>query len=292
MSGVLTTVMLVWLTLTLLERWRWEAYLVRLKAEPGIVVVSTDKAGGKHIVRGLRDPLAADPVALLQQTPIPPHQVIGQWEPYQSLAPTFILARAHAFLAPPEGVTLHFADGILSAVGVAPAQWISEARKLARAIAGVTKLNEEGLLDADAQAHALKVKELQAAKESIERHVLYFVLNSTDFVTPQDQVLASLVATFQTLVAATHFVGYEVQVDVVGYTDRTGLVEKNRVLGQQRAERVVAALVAQGLTTGPGIVVRARGGNLPPEQGTDENLAADRRVTFVVTVTDSQKKPR
>jgi hypothetical protein len=65
-------------------------------------------------------------------------------------------------------VILQFANGVLSAAGAAPAQWIIDTRKLARAFLGVTELNEWELLDADAQTRALKLKELQAAKVAIE----------------------------------------------------------------------------------------------------------------------------
>ena len=41
----------------------------RLRAEPGIVVVSTGRDGGKYMVSGLRDPLARDPAALPAAAP-------------------------------------------------------------------------------------------------------------------------------------------------------------------------------------------------------------------------------
>ncbi|NOT54629.1 MAG: OmpA family protein, partial [Deltaproteobacteria bacterium] len=87
-GGVVGVLLLVWIGVSTWNRWRWEAYLAQLKAEPGIIVVSADAEDGKYVIRGLRDPLAADPIALLQATPIPPEQVVGQWEPYLSLAPS------------------------------------------------------------------------------------------------------------------------------------------------------------------------------------------------------------
>jgi OOP family OmpA-OmpF porin len=288
--GVVAVLLLVWMGVSTRNRWRWEAYLDRLRAEPGIIVVSTDTEGRKYIIRGLRDPLAADPTSFLRANSIPLEQVVGQWEPYQSLAPSFVLARAQALLMPPTGVTLRFADGVLSAAGMAPAQWIADTRKLAGAIPGVTKLNDRELLDADAHARALKLKELQAAKAAIEQAVLNFTLASPDLVAEQDQVLTQLTTSFQTLFAAARFVGYEVQVDVVGHTDGTGIAQKNAVLSQQWAARVIAELGGRGLPAERVAVLQPRAGGPLRAENAEQDLVANRSVTFEVRVADRQNK--
>src|SRR5262249_32707271 len=58
--------LLGWWLLSMRDSRRWAAYVDRLRTEPGIVVVSTGKREGKHFITGLRDPLATDPLALLQ----------------------------------------------------------------------------------------------------------------------------------------------------------------------------------------------------------------------------------
>ncbi len=288
-GGVVVVLLLVWMGVSTRNRWRWEAYLDRLRAEPGIIVVSTDTEDGKYVIRGLRDPLALDPIVLLRATPIPPEQVVGQWEPYQSLAPSFVLARAKALLRPPTEVTLRFADGVLFAAGIAPAQWIADTRKLAGAIPGVTTLNDQELIDADARARALKLKELQAAKATIEQVTLYFTLASSELVAEQDQMLTQLTTSFQTLFAAARFVGYEVQVDVVGHTDGTGIPRKNVVLSQQRAARIIVELARRGLPAEQRAVLQSRAGGLRREESAEQDLEANRSVTFEVRVDDRQK---
>lgn len=290
--GVLATVLLIWGFFSLRNHWRWEDYLAQLKAEPGIIVVATDVEDGKYIIRGLRDPLAADPTALLREkTLIPPERVVGQWEPYQSLTPAFVLARAQSLLAPPPGVTLRFVDGVLSAAGAASAQWIGDTRKLARAIPGVMALNERELLDADAQALALKRQELQAAKAAIEQVVVFFTIASSELVGAQDQILTQLVTSLQTLFAAARFVGAEVQVAVVGYTDATGIPEKNTLLSQQRAARVIAELGGRGLPAELVAVLQPRAsGSLNEGRAAKQDLEANRNVSFQVRVADHQHK--
>jgi outer membrane protein OmpA-like peptidoglycan-associated protein len=62
---------------------------VRLDREPGIVVIGTERHWSSYSVRGLRDPLAPDPVLLLAGFGLPVQKVSESWEPYLSLDPHF-----------------------------------------------------------------------------------------------------------------------------------------------------------------------------------------------------------
>ena len=72
---------------------RWAAYLDRLNAEPGIVVTVAQSSLRGHSIAGLRDPLAADPAALLEGTGIAPGKVSAHWTPYDSPDPRFAALR-------------------------------------------------------------------------------------------------------------------------------------------------------------------------------------------------------
>ena len=128
-----------WAFLGWRERQRWNAYLERLRAEPGIVVVSDGRRDGRFFVAGLRDSLAADPLSLIPASSLAPSSIESRWEPYQSLHPRFVLARGRDLLRPPAGVTLEYGDGLLTARGPASARWILDSERLAPAIAGVRR---------------------------------------------------------------------------------------------------------------------------------------------------------
>jgi outer membrane protein OmpA-like peptidoglycan-associated protein len=64
-----------------------------LSEQPGIVVTAAGKRGGSYYVAGLRDPLAADPAALLPGAGIEAARVRFRWEPYLSDQPKFVAAR-------------------------------------------------------------------------------------------------------------------------------------------------------------------------------------------------------
>ncbi|TIL97212.1 MAG: OmpA family protein, partial [Mesorhizobium sp.] len=70
-----------------LEAKRWQAYVSRLEAQPGIIVAQQKIRDGQFYIAGLRDPLAADPQALLSGTEVDPARVHSQWQFYQSLDP-------------------------------------------------------------------------------------------------------------------------------------------------------------------------------------------------------------
>jgi outer membrane protein OmpA-like peptidoglycan-associated protein len=57
------------------------------------VVVDSRRYWRGYAVNGLRDPLAIDPVPLLDEFHVPKNRVTERWEPYLSLDPAFALAR-------------------------------------------------------------------------------------------------------------------------------------------------------------------------------------------------------
>ncbi|MGX9573712.1 OmpA family protein, partial [Mesorhizobium sp. f-mel] len=110
----------------------WQAYVSRLETQPGIIVADQKVRDGQFYIAGLRDPLAADPQALLSGTQIDPARVHSQWQFYQSLDPKFVLKRLTASLTPPKSVRLSIVEDRIVAEGEAPDTWIDRARVAAR----------------------------------------------------------------------------------------------------------------------------------------------------------------
>ncbi|TIT73747.1 MAG: OmpA family protein, partial [Mesorhizobium sp.] len=73
-----------WFFLSWQSGQRWQAYVSRLAAQPGIVVAEQKVRGGEFYIAGLRDPLAADPQSLLSGTEVDPARVHASWQFYQS----------------------------------------------------------------------------------------------------------------------------------------------------------------------------------------------------------------
>jgi hypothetical protein len=161
------------------SNWRWSAYLERLKSEPGVVITETGTQGGKRFVAGLRDPLAADPEAILRnETPIDPSAVTSRWEPFQALDARLVLTRAQKILGPPSTVELKFDQGTLSASGAAPHDWIAETRLIARTMPGIIAFDEQTLVDEG-------LREPETLRQRIQQQVIRFVMGGVQIAPGQ-----------------------------------------------------------------------------------------------------------
>ena len=112
-------------------RLRWDRAVARLRSEPGIVLTQAERNGGRWRFAGLRDPLAPDPAVLLAGQAVDTGRIEQRWEPYLSLRPELVLARARRSLSPPAGVQLALSGDTLRATGSAPLDWVVSAERLA-----------------------------------------------------------------------------------------------------------------------------------------------------------------
>ena len=268
--GLAVVALALWAGFSLRERGRWARYLEALRSEPGFVVIADGRRDGKRFVAGLRDPLARDPQDILRQAQLSPSEVVGNWEPYQALAPTFVLARARAILQPPPGATLTLRDGVLSATGQAPAAWVSEARRMTPLIAGVTHFETAGLLESD----------IQSLKEQLESAVLLFVQGTAQPVAGQDEDLRLLGQHVHEFDAAAASAGRFFRIDVVGYSDTDGAAESNLPLSRARAQTILASLALQ---SSPHVTMQVVGMGSSEPVATGNSEADKQRNRRVVT---------
>lgn len=130
---------------------RWEDYVARLRAQPGIVITEVGRQDGKYLVAGLRDPLAADPGTMLSAAGLVPGQVAFHWVPYQGLDAPIVLKRVRASLDPPVGVTFAVDGNRIVANGSASSAWLERARVAAMTLpAGAPVFDLSGVKNADA----------------------------------------------------------------------------------------------------------------------------------------------
>ena len=235
----------MWALFSIRESRRWSDYLMRLRAEPGVMVVSAEKRGGRYFVTGLLDPLATDPATLLAPSKIDPQDVVARWEPYQASFPEFIVTRAKGLLQPPEGVSLSFEDGALVARGSSSHEWIIQARRLAPIISGVARLSEEGFVDRD-----LARSEIESVKRDIEQCAIFFAVGSAEIASDQRFELNRVLSAIQRAEGLAQYQNAHVRVEVWGHADQSGSRETNDRLIAARAEQVLSALRELGVQQG------------------------------------------
>jgi outer membrane protein OmpA-like peptidoglycan-associated protein len=274
-AGVVVAFLVGWLSLSLWTGRRWDAYVERLRAEPGIVVASEDGGVWRSSISGLADPYAADPVKLLADSGLDAGHVSSRWKPYVSQEPPVVLARARAVLAPPSTVSLSLAGGALSASGTAPHRWTVAAGVRALAIPGVLVFDTTRLVNEALAAMA-------PIQQRLESAVLRFDVGAAVPPPGEIAVLRQVTAALEQLAAVARESGVAVRIDVVGHTDGTGSEGTNVNLSRARAEWVLAALEAKGVR-GLALAILGVGASRPlrPED-TDEHRSYNRSVTFHV----------
>jgi OOP family OmpA-OmpF porin len=251
------------------------------------VVTESGRRGGKYFVNGLRDPLAADPVAMLGVHRLSPAGVRSVWKPYQALDPEIVAARARHALEAPASVLLQVRGGALVAAGSAPSRWIREARSRARAIGGITGYDDRALAGSE-------TIELERLKSRIEGRVILFALGSSE-VSPAEEVkIRETSDDARALSPLAAELRRGARLEVIGRGDSVGTEEVNLGISSRRADRVAAALAVEGigaLALAPSGVGSTR--PIRPEV-TEKDRELNRSVSFRVVLADApgQESPR
>ncbi|MGJ5672713.1 MAG: OmpA family protein [Nostochopsis sp.] len=279
--GAIAIALGIWSFFSFREQLRWNAYLEKLNSQPGIVVIQAKKGYGKNFISGMRDPLATDPYLLMQQANINPQTVISQWQPYVSLEPQIIAKRAAELLQAPKTVSLKVdQNGVLSATGNAPRQWILETKKSWRLVPGITEYIDKNLLE-------LELQELQLYKQKIEQYQLLFVEGTTEFLPGESNKLPDIVFAIKKISSLAKSLGKDVRFEITGHTNITGTEQRNMILSQARANKIIAYLNFQGINTISFTSVGVGSSQSSSIGLTEQNQQINRRVSFKVFLIDA-----
>lgn len=261
------------------EERQWQAYVDRLRAEPGIVVTQSEARDGKFILSGLRDPLAPDPISLLGEAGIDPARVEAHFDPYQGLEPQFVLKRLEASLNPPPGVTFTVDGDRIVARGEAPSPWISRARKVGSTLpAGAPILDVSAVRDISEGA-------LGKLRDAIQARSINFDSGKSLPAAGQEQVLDEVARDLNELVKLSATLHAVTRMTLTGHADSQGQGTSNLSLSMARAEAVRALLKKRGVD--PDLLqVRGAGQLEPVADDTSAAAAAarsaNRRVSFSI----------
>jgi OOP family OmpA-OmpF porin len=220
--------------------WRWRTAVNALAQEPGIVVLDTDRGLRRSRIAGLRDPASADVREVLAQAGIDPRRVEFDWEPFVSLDPPMVVARATARLAAPAGIALALAGDTLVATGSGPAAWVT--RAMAAAIPGVTVVDVRGVTP-------LFPETIVRLRRQIEDRQIQFAIGTPALPPEADSPVSAIATAFARLEAEAARLGYRAALRIVGRTDSNGATETNQQLSRDRAAAVGRALAARGVAT-------------------------------------------
>lgn len=281
-SGVISTLLIIWFSIWLWHYWHWQTYLDKLSSEPGIVITQIGKKSGKYFVAGLADPLATNPEELRKQAGLSANKVITRWEAYQAIQPKFVLARAKDILQTPETVSLRLENNVLIASGKAPNQWIKDAKRWSKVVAGVSSFKEDNLIDQETE-------ELEEIKSEIEKQYFLFVNGKTEFINGEEKKVSLLVANLRKLISLAELTNKRLEIRIIGQTDEVGTEDLNLPLSKERANKMVNLLAAQNIDSkyfnAVGIGVADTLTNAAKSQ---QNSEVNRRVSFQISIINTK----
>ncbi|PBB65602.1 flagellar motor protein MotB [Mesorhizobium sp. WSM4312] len=256
----------------------WQYYVSRLEAQPGIIVAQQTERGGHFYISGLRDPLAADPQALLHGTQIDPARVHSQWQFYQSLDPKFVVKRLEASLTPPKSVLLSIIQGRIVVVGEAPANWINRAR------AAADQLSADGVVLDISQLHELNLAELNDLRAAIQATDIFFYSGKVVPGPEQTPVLDRLADQIKEFAESAHKSGVTARFMLTGHSDATGRETANASISAARAETVRALLNKRGVA--PELLLVRGAGTFEPlvPENSQTGSSTNRRVSITVNL--------
>lgn len=273
--GMVAIACSIWGFFTIRDYLRWQTYIQKLSSQPGIIIVNTKNHNGKHVISGMRDPLAIDPNTLISASDLNPKTVIGEWKPYLSLEPKLLTARAKQRLKPPQTASLEVdQNGILTASGHAPMAWILATRKSWHYLPGISEFQETNLL----------ASELKLYRQQVEQTTLLFYEGTTTLIPGESDKLKNLALITQKILRSAASLNKDIQITIRGHTDTTGTAQENILLSQARAKKILGDLNRQGIEIKKLQVVGV-GANMPLQP--EVNITAkqiNRRVSFQVLI--------
>jgi outer membrane protein OmpA-like peptidoglycan-associated protein len=276
--AVVAALLAAWFTFSTLRNRQWAQYVDDLKQQPGIVVTSFDRANGRYRIQGLRDPLAADPSALLDQRKLDPRQAEFHWSAFYALDDALVLKRATALLQPPASATLSVHNGTLQVAGYASSEWQKNMKERALLIAGITAVDDKDLQNENSPARL---------KSALESEVILFDLAQAEISSRQQASLAEASHLIQRLLQTAQAAPGSAIVEIVGHADSSGAEATNVLLSQERATNAMRALVRLGISAKS---LRASGVGMssPLRPETDEqNRQYNRSVTFRMAASEN-----
>jgi outer membrane protein OmpA-like peptidoglycan-associated protein len=265
-----------WMVSRAVDGYRMDAYVDRLRIEPGMVVTGVERHGWRWEISGLRDPLATDPGDLLAQAHLNPRRVTARWEPFQALNAAIVMKRFDASLSPPPTARLSLDGGTIRVDGSAPQYWVDRARAFIDTLpAGSPRVDLSGLTDVQDPTYI-------RLRDAIEAHVISFDSNAPRPASGQESVFDALAAELRDLIRVAKGLGFSVRVMIVGHTDSTGAEIANLALSAARAEVVRSMLRDRGIAP-ESLLVRSAGIFEPVKSTAGADDGINRRVTFTVS---------
>lgn len=228
-----------WIGWRVWQKQRWEAVVETLREQPGLVITSLAREHGKFVIRGLRDPLAVEPLQFVKSAGLKEGDAEFHLGAYYALDDAIVQQRATKMLVPPAGTVLTVKDGVLYLSGQPPVVWLKEMSSRALLVPGIRSIDLSGPFSAERIA-------FNQAREKIQGALIKFTLASAVLSPNARAEVAALSHELKQVLNAPAELHGNVVLEIVGHSDNTGAELTNQMLSQRRAEQVAGELTQLG----------------------------------------------
>ena len=263
---------------------RWRRAVRLMQAEPGYVVIDADRSWRRWEFRGLKDPIARDPRAVLAALGSTPPTIAGAWKPYISLDSAMVVARARQTLAAPASATTALVGDTLRIAGSATVDWLRRLR-VAPPIGGVAHLDYSAV-------KATLPARIGDLRRRVEATRILFDPGSARVTDAEAAKVRALAESMRRLTDSAAVIDASVRVDLVGRTDPTGTDATNQSLANLRVDAVIRRLRESGI---PGAMLNGRPvatAQPLPAPDAAEQARINRSVSFEPVVFVGPQAPR
>ena len=217
-----------------------ETLTTALGSTPGLYVTDIERDGQNFIVRGLQDPLASSVVDVAESVDISADRLRVMTEPFQSLQPEIVAARAAQMFGRPGSVSFDVSGTTLAVTGEAPWQWQRELKARFDSLVGVDSLDISGLIVSDRQQFMDRIAALNERK--------FFFRRGIEFADGNEEGLRKYASELRDLQKDAADLDFSVNVSLVGSADSSGTGAINTALADRRANVVAGVLASSGVT--------------------------------------------
>jgi outer membrane protein OmpA-like peptidoglycan-associated protein len=274
-AGLLLLLLGGWIGWRQWQFYRWSQLAETLREQPGLVITSLARERGRFVMRGMRDPLAADPGQFVKAAGLDAAKAEFHLSSYYALDDAIVQQRGVALLAPPNGVTLAVNEGVLHISGEPPVKWAKNARERALLLPGIRAV-DFGKFGPEQMA-------FERAKKDLQGVVIKFPIASAALSAEERGRLKALLPDLKQVLNIPMESNGNAVIEVVGHSDSTGAEATNQTLSQRRADRVAWEILQLGIADRN---VKAAGvATTEPlrSEDTEENRQYNRSVTFRLT---------
>ena len=221
---------------------RFSHFTERIKNQPGLVITNTYKDYGKHVIVGLKDPLAESPYTYSEQYGFNYSNLNLMFKPYISLDSSIVIKRALKVLKNTNPKDLSYVNDTLFIKGTFSQRQADSIGAIALRIPGINFISFEHILQKDTN-----IKKVNQHIFNIEKYFFTFKYNSTILDSLQKIEFNQLIKDIKHVYSFNFNQDSVPVIVVIAHTNKTGNAEANKLVAFKRAKKFIDFMVAEDI---------------------------------------------